>query len=75
VDSGFKPITMEQQLASDGQVTVMQAVPAGAGGQQVQVNIFSELLNEIGTQRLIRMKCFLPVLITKTCVPKNLFNM
>ncbi|XP_066998882.1 nuclear transcription factor Y subunit alpha isoform X2 [Anabrus simplex] len=28
---------MEQQLASDGQVTVMQAVPAGAGGQQVQV--------------------------------------
>ncbi|XP_069696110.1 nuclear transcription factor Y subunit alpha isoform X3 [Periplaneta americana] len=28
---------MEQQLANDGQVTVMQAVPAGAGGQQVQV--------------------------------------
>jgi hypothetical protein len=28
---------MEQQLAGDGQVTVMQAVPAGAGGQQVQV--------------------------------------
>ena len=35
--SGFKPSTMEQQLAGDGQVTVMQAVPAGAGGQQVQV--------------------------------------
>ena len=35
--SGFKPIAMEQQLAGDGQVTVMQAVPAGAGGQQVQV--------------------------------------
>jgi len=37
VGSGFKPIAMEQQLAGDGQVTVMQAVPAGAGGQQVQV--------------------------------------
>jgi hypothetical protein len=47
VDSGFKPITMEQQLASDGQVTVMQAVPAGAGGQQVQVSIFFRVLNEI----------------------------
>ncbi|KAK7862122.1 hypothetical protein R5R35_012237 [Gryllus longicercus] len=28
---------MEQQLTSDGQVTVMQAVPTGTGGQQVQV--------------------------------------
>jgi hypothetical protein len=65
---------MEQQLASDGQVTVMQAVPAGAAGQQVQVSIFSQLLNEMRTQRLIRMNRFHPVLIMKTCVPKNLFN-
>jgi len=44
VDSGFKPIAMEQQLAGDGQVTVMQAVPAGAGGQQVQVMSLSKFL-------------------------------
>ena len=42
VGSGFKPIAMEQQLAGDGQVTVMQAVPAGAGGQQVQVMSLSK---------------------------------
>lgn len=47
VDTGFEPITMEQQLASDGQVTVMQAVPAGAGGQQVQVsNIINMILEK-----------------------------
>jgi len=44
VGSGFKPIAMEQQLAGDGQVTVMQAVPAGAGGQQVQVMSLSKSL-------------------------------
>jgi hypothetical protein len=44
VGSGFKPIAMEQQLAGDGQVTVMQAVPAGAGGQQVQVMSLSKCL-------------------------------
>jgi hypothetical protein len=46
---------MEQQLASDGQVTVMQAVPAGAGGQQVQVRHFFQLLNELRNHRLIGM--------------------
>ncbi|PNF21531.1 hypothetical protein B7P43_G12714 [Cryptotermes secundus] len=47
---------MEQQLASDGQVTVMQAVPAGAGGQQVQVlqvNQAGQMLHSGGQQIML----------------------
>jgi hypothetical protein len=49
---------MEQQLAGDGQVTVMQAVPAGAGGQQVQVSKRDSVLIQFST----------------TSVPNNHFN-
>jgi hypothetical protein len=45
----------------------MQAVPAGAGGQQVQVRNFFQLLNELRNKRLIGMNQFHPVLIMKTC--------
>ncbi|XP_021942964.1 nuclear transcription factor Y subunit alpha isoform X2 [Zootermopsis nevadensis] len=47
---------MEQQLAGDGQVTVMQAVPAGAGGQQVQVlqvNQAGQLIHNSGQQIMV----------------------
>jgi len=56
VGSGFKPIAMEQQLAGDGQVTVMQAVPAGAGGQQVQVlqvNQAGQMIHNGGQQIMV----------------------
>lgn len=33
-------------MASDGQVTVMQAIPTGAGSQQVQVPFFSQICME-----------------------------
>jgi hypothetical protein len=45
---------MEQQLAGDGQVTVMQAVPAGAGGQQVQVSNRDSVLIQFITTSVLK---------------------